>query len=312
MKKPIIYLIFVFVLSMSCKKSEDNPAPAKSLKVDVFAASPDYSHNQILVNFRNPQGIARDASGNFYVADTDNSRIVKISSDSLVSDVTYLNKPTALALDASGNLYVVCMEDHLIYKVDVAGTATVFAGSGTAGFVNGTGSAASFNFPSGIVLDAEGNAYVTDRYNDAIRKITPQGEVSTYASSEDQDIGVDALPYGITIDGEGNLYVAGNSEVWKIAPDKTTSKAYKGVSRFVDNAAIALDESGNLFVTDIFSWLIYKIDKKGNVSQYYGIKRTALDSRQLVVIRECYGLAIADGFLYVTNTPSNMILRLKK
>ena len=310
-KLSIIALLFVVVLSIACKKSEDNPAPAKTIRVDVFAASSDLYYNQIEVEFSNPQGIARDASGNVYVADTENNRIVKISSDSVVSELGYLPKPTALGLDASGNLYVVCMEDHRIYKYDgAAGTSTVFAGSGTAGFDNGSGTAASFNLPSGIVLDAEGNAYVADRYNDAIRKITPQGEVSTYASAEDQDIGVNALPYGITIDGHGNLFVAGNSEVWKIAPDKTTTKAYKGTSKFVANAAITLDESGNLFVSDIYNWLIYKIDKNGNVSKFFGNKRTEADPQQVTIIRDCYGLATGDGSLYVTNSSSGIIFKM--
>lgn len=95
------------------------------------------------------------------------------------------NTPTKLARDSSGNSYVADMGNHVIRKIDSAGNVTTFAGTGEPGYVNGSGSVAQFNEPSSIVFNAaDGYLYVTDSGNQTIRRITLSGTVSTYAGAD--------------------------------------------------------------------------------------------------------------------------------
>ena len=88
-----------------------------------------------------------------------------------------------MAVDASGNVYVSENINNLIRKISPDGVVTTFAGSGAAGQADSTGIKASFNGPSGVAVDAAGNVYVADTYNNVIRKITPAGLVSTIAGN---------------------------------------------------------------------------------------------------------------------------------
>ncbi len=90
-------------------------------------------------------------------------------------------RPTGIAVDGSGTLFVVDQQNCFIRKVTSAGVVTRFAGDPNCGAANGTGSAAQFNFPTGIAIDSAGNLYVADTNNHTIRKITPAGVVSTLA-----------------------------------------------------------------------------------------------------------------------------------
>jgi len=100
-------------------------------------------------------------------------------------------------------LYTADSSNHLIRKITPAGVVTTFAGSGSPGSTNGTGTGASFNTPQGIAVDSAGTLYVADTNNQRIRKITPAGVVTTFAV-------ISSRPQGITIDPAGNLYVSGN------------------------------------------------------------------------------------------------------
>ena len=136
-------------------------------------------------------------------------------------------EPSGVAFDGDGNLYVADTANHTIRKVTPAGVVTTFAGSGSSGSDDGTGTAASFNYPRGVAVDGDGNLYVADTNNNTIRKVTPAGEVTTFAGSgsygSDDGTGTAASfanPRGVAVDGDGNLYVAdtNNNTIRKVTP----------------------------------------------------------------------------------------------
>ena len=241
--------------------------------------------------FFNPYGLVIDPFGNLYVADTWNHCIRKITSQGVVSTIAgssdgYLDAtgtnarfsyPRSLALDAQGNVYVADQGNHKIRKITPQGSVTTFAGS-SQGFANGLGSTAKFDTPYGIAIDAQGNVYVADQGNHKIRKITPQGAVSTYAGSTlgFANGGVTTAqfnePTGIAVDAQGNVYVAdqSNHKIRKISSALfvstiagTTNGFSEGagnVAQFSYPTAVAIDTQGNIYVADYANEKIRKIE----------------------------------------------------
>ncbi len=156
--------------------------------------------------FNNPWGVAVDSAFNVYVADTANNLIRKISPKRQVTTLAgsgavgnadgtgtnaSFNHPQGVAVDSSFNVYVADTANNLIRKISPKGEVSTLAGGGTNPADDGLGAAASFNWPTGIAVDASGNLYVADSGNLRIRKITPAGQVSTYAGPK--ITGIDAL-----------------------------------------------------------------------------------------------------------------------
>ncbi len=244
--------------------------------------------------FFNPGGVAVDKKGNVYVADTHNSLIRKISADGFVStfaghriyksipgtDSTIrFDNPSGIAVDTEGNLYVSDWANDLIRKISPTGVITNLAGNGDRGSKDGVGASASFYLPGGLTTDSAGNIFVADTYNNMIRKISPQGVVTTLAgnthpgSANGKGTAASfAHPAGVAIDAEGNLFVAdaGNNKIRKVSPDgMVTTLAGNGIRgatngqdttvSFNKPMGIATDKSGNIYVADYQNNLIRKI-----------------------------------------------------
>jgi len=124
-------------------------------------------------SFNIPDGVAVDTVGNVYVADTGNSTIRKITAAGVVTTLaaSSFNSPYGVAVDTAGNVYVAETGNHTIRKITSAGVVTTLAGNGVFGSADGTGTAASFNYPFGVAVDTAGNVYVADTGNYTIRKI---------------------------------------------------------------------------------------------------------------------------------------------
>ena len=167
--------------------------------------------------------LAMDAAGNLVASDA--SHVLKYSNGVFTVLASSFSGPTGLAIDRNGNIYVADQLNNLIRKITPAGMVTTLAGSGSAGFRDGAGATAMFSHPAGVAVDASGNVYVTDMNNNRIRKVTPDGVVTTFAGNgaagRADGMGTAAsfnLPYGITIDGKGYLYVSeiGNQLIRRI------------------------------------------------------------------------------------------------
>jgi sugar lactone lactonase YvrE len=264
----------------------------------------------ISASFSQMSGVAVDASGNVFVADTQNSSIRKITPQGVVSTLAgggiagyvdgtgsaaRFSRPTGVAVDSSGNVFVADRNNHVIRKVSAAGVVSTFAGTGNAGLTNGTGTAASFRFPEGVAVDTSGNVFVADTWNDVIRKISPLGVVSTLAGtgSRGTSNGVGAvasfyLPTGLAVDISGNVFVAQryNHIIRKITAAGVVSTFAGGgdaatgypngtgtSASFDSPSGIAVDKSGNVYVADSSNHAVRKITASGAVSTIAGNRK---------------------------------------
>jgi len=204
--------------------------------------------------------------------------------------------PSRIAIDKAGNLYVADTGNNRIRKVTAEGEVSTFVG-GEEGFADGEGSNARFYYPYGITVDAAGNFYGADKDNHRIRKITPKGEVSTFAGGEKGFVDGQGntarfnKPSGIAIDAIGNLYMAdaGNNRIRKVTPRGAVSTLAGGEegsadgqgcnARFEYPSDIAIDAAGNLYVVDAFNHHIRKVTPKGEVSTLAGSEKGFADGQ---------------------------------
>ena len=244
--------------------------------------------------FFNPQGVAVDAAGNIYVADSSNHTIRKVTPAGVVSTLAGLagtsgstngagtaarfNTPLGLALDAAGNLYVADTDNHTIRKITSAGVVTTLAGlAGHAGSTDGTGTAARFTLPSITAVDKDGNLYVVDALNWNIRKITPAGVVTTLPVAGDL-----SWVQGLAVDAAGNVYVADLNAILKITPLGVVSTlagqagnwgsadGTGAAAQFNNSTGLTLDAVGNLYVADTDNHTIRKVTSAGVVTTVAG------------------------------------------
>jgi DNA-binding beta-propeller fold protein YncE len=157
-------------------------------------------------------------------------------------------------VDGEGSIIITDFWNHRVRKLTADGTVSTLAGSGIAGFADGTDAAAQFNGPEGVAVDDEGSIIITDNGNHRVRKITPDGTVSTLAESGRTGFadGAGAAaqfnhPSGIAVDGEGNIIIAdcGNKRLRKITPDGTVSTLFADSCGF---RGVAIDANGCVVV----------------------------------------------------------------
>jgi len=249
----------------------------------------------IKARLNHPLGLAIDKAGNLYVGDSKNNMIRKITPGGVVSlyagsgllgsangpdSTATFNYPNGIAVDDSGYVYVADASNNMIRKISPRGTVSTLAGSGVIGLADGTGSAAMFDYPTGIAIDSNRNLYVTDETNHLIRKVTQAGVVTTYAGTgtagnvDDTGIAASfAQPYGISIDAAQNLYVAeiGSDVIRMITPTKQvmTLAGTAGVTGLADGikfdaefnnpTGVIPDGTGNLYVADWNNNMIRKV-----------------------------------------------------
>ena len=236
-----------------------------------------------------PRGVAVDASGNIYIADSQNARVRKISGGSITTvagngtpgfggdggaaSAAMLYTPIGVAVDAAGNLYIADFTNNRIREV-AGGTIATVAGNGQSGY-SGDGHAAvsaALNGPTGVAVDASGNIYIADFNNDVVREVSG-GNINTVAGTGLPGVSGDGgpataamvgNPSGVAVDTAGNLYIASGSAtvrkvysngfITTIAGNGTRGYAGDGGSALLGElngpVAVAVASNGNVYVAD--------------------------------------------------------------
>ena len=270
--------------------------------VSTFAGTtgvPGYADGQgTSAQFETPSGISIDGNDNLYVITANSGAIRKVTAAGVVTTLTLLPspslvgefgiKPEGVAADASGNVYVVDSLNGEVWKISPAGGVSEAIGDANGlGSTDGIGAEARFNAPSGVAVDNGGYVYVGDCRNDTIRKIAPDGTVTTLAGTVGRPGSSDGpgstasfvFPYGVAVDLSGNVYVSdnGNQTIRKITPGGgvTTLAGSPGqltvgvpvilggaapvvgngdgtgpAARFLNPTGVAVDSSGMVYVAD--------------------------------------------------------------
>ncbi|QDK81764.1 hypothetical protein EXU85_25395 [Spirosoma sp. KCTC 42546] len=232
----------------------------------------------------NPTGVAVDGSGNLFIADAGNHRIRKVATNGTITTVAgngtngfsgdngsatdaALTNPTGVAVDGMGTLFIADQTNHRIRKVTTGGTITTVAGTGTNGFDgdNGPATSAQLNTPSEVAIDGNGNLFIDDTFNHRIRKVTPDGTITTIAGTGSQGFSGDNsaatsaqlnAPFGVAVDGTGNLFIAdqANNRIRKVSAPASVSVSPANPTAVCAGSNFSLTATALGFTPASYSW----------------------------------------------------------
>lgn len=297
--------------------------------------------------FAYPAGIAVDEAGVAYVADEDGIRRVSPTGEvrtlAGTGEPGFVDGPTAaarfrrpqgVAVDRAGILYIADTGNHRIRTLSPQGVVRTLAGTGVPGYADGPGDQAQFNEPYAVAVDADGTVYVLDTLNYRVRRISLEGDVTTFAGGG--EVGPDQGGYadgsaaiarfayatGLAIDAAGTVYVADtyNARIRAVAPTgEVRTVAGSGEdgdadgpanrAQFSDPAAIAVDGSGTLYVVDKTQRL-RQITPDGRVTTLAGSGQQGFADgpAELAQFDEPHGVAVGtDGRVYIADTGNRRI-----
>jgi sugar lactone lactonase YvrE len=283
-----------------------------------------------------PQALAMDSTGALYVADANNNRVRKVGSDGVISTIAGtgsaissgdggnalnagINHPYGLAFDAAGNLYVSEMFAHRVRRIASDGTITTVAGNGVAGFSGDTGAATSAQLyePASLGFDSFGNLYIADSRNDRVRKVAPDGLISTVAYVSF------SFPYGLAVSAAGDLYIADtNCSLLKLPKDGAMyaiaggdgTCTYNGDGVATDATVdimegLALAPNGDLYVSDSGNYRLRRISG-GMISTVAGVGSAVEGDSATATFSILLGISVdASGNAYVADAYPNSRIR---
>lgn len=298
--------------------------------------------------FKWADAIAVDAAGNLYVADAINANIRKITPAGVVSTLAgkagvtgaqdgqgvaaRFTRPAAIAVDSHGQVYVA--DGNSIRRISPDGLVSTLAGSAfDAGAQDGRAQLATFRNPAGLTVDGAGNVVVADSDNNTLRRIAPDGTVSTLAGlagASGQQAGVwkdDHLhhPAGLGVDNSGNVVVADDNDgtIRRISTSGVVgtvlnTRAVPGPDELTGFAApvgLALDHAGNIFITDSWEYVVEEIYPAGGalnlVAGTPGQSGAADGQARNAAFSIAEGVAVGpDGALFVADTKDHTIRRI--
>jgi sugar lactone lactonase YvrE len=293
--------------------------------------------------FADPFGIVMDREGALYVADAgQNNRIRKITPDGMMSTLAggsegfadgpgtaaAFNSPSAIAIDAGGNLYVADTGNNSIRKVTPQGIVTTIAGDGKAGYQDGPARSAEFNGPVGVAVDTDGSIYVADTYNDRIRKIASDGQVSTLAGGNAPGYldgpTSDALfdtPCALALTAQHELLIAdtGNDRLRKLTREGQVvtltfnlASETNEANRIAAPLGIVTTHDGFIYVTEGRRGRIVQISPQGAAYIVAGGDRGFADGEGTRArFNGPAGIAVdRSGALYIADTANYLIRKL--
>jgi sugar lactone lactonase YvrE len=274
-----------------------------------------------------PVALAVDGSGNLYIADRASGVIRRVGTDGIISTYAGNGKPgysgdggpateasifpdtDTMAIDAGGNLYFSEFGNNRVRRVSPDGIITTVAGTGVASY-NGDNRPASdawLRNPAGVAVDADGSLYIADTNNFRLRKVSPDGTITTIAGNGNVTSSGDGGPatsasvlgvFGVVADASGNVYLADSQRVRIIDPTGTINTfagndAYRNVpdgtsaafAYFREPAGMTFDAAGNLLVSDFSAQRIRKIDTAGTYSTVAGNGNAGRSSGPIAAIR---------------------------
>jgi hypothetical protein len=256
----------------------ENSAPAINTVAGTGVEGPKGDNEPaVLAQLNRPYGIAMDGVGSLYIVDNKNHRVRKVTTDGKISTFAgtgvagplgdgglavsaQLRCPRGVAVDSAGNVYIADGDNHRVRKVTKAdGKISTFAGTGAATFGGdgGLATAAQLNLPMGVAVDSADTLYISDYYNNRVRKVAADGKISTVAGTNtagsDGDDGPATSarlrnPCGLTVDCVDALYIADhvNHRVRKVAsarmaglPDSGTVVSWANVRSKLRMAVVA-------------------------------------------------------------------------
>ena len=260
-----------------------------------------------------PSGVAADRHGNIYIVDQNNNRCRKVDSagfittiagdgthgytgDSSLAATSELYYPTGVAVDAKGNIYIADQFNNAVRKIDTSGIITTIAGNGTTGFSGDSGiaTAAQLWHPADVGVDSKGNVYIVDQDNSRVRKVDTFGIITTFAGTGIPGYNGDSIladtaqlnfPQGIAVDRYGNVFIADfyNSRIRKVdTTGMITTVAGNGTggyngdnipavtAQIYDASAVAIDDTGNIYISDYYNSRIRKVNVAGIITTVTG------------------------------------------
>ena len=284
--------------------------PCIGVLISIFLTCSSMSAQAI----EDPSSLASDGAGGVYIAIPRQNRILRLTANGALSIVAgggrywfsgdggparsaLLAAPESIAVDTSGNVFIADTWNHRIRKVGRDGVITTVTGNGTSGFAGdgGPATAAELFSPETIAVDAAGNLFIGESGNHRIRKMTPNGIISTVAGNGSAGFSGDggpataaqlAFPRGVAVDMTGNLYIGegeSGNRIRKVSPNGIiTTVAGNGSAGFSGDGgpataaqisnprSIAVDAAGNLFIVDTHNHRIRKVSPDGIITTVAG------------------------------------------
>jgi DNA-binding beta-propeller fold protein YncE len=248
-----------------------------------------------------PSGVGVDGSGNIYIVDTYNQRILEETpgpsgyTESTVPTST-LSYPYAIAVDGGGSLYIVDTGDNRILKET----------PGPNGFAESTVPSSVLNTPFGVAVDGSGNVYISDTYNDRVLMETFSG--GTYTESQIPTSQLSG-PYGVAVDGSGNIYIADpyNNRVLKETLSLGTYTESLVPSSAFGPFGLAVDGRGSVYISNYYAW---GSGFSNVLKESYSNGSYAESIVQTSSLFGPYGVAVdGGGNVYVADTDDNRVLK---